>query len=194
MARNSKRWGLLGQLGQLDFLGLFGGKEEEPNLHKPAAREADLQKTQKGATNQASAGQTAPPAEALEHDRGAPGPAETPGSEHQATGRSDGSTYRPNPLTEPTVEPQSNEAPLDGVLEGEDHAGMQYKGLALKHWKEWRPKAYRQMQEDGTLNEAAQTASWEAARQVAELMEAGYQKHEAEEVVLREIILLPPET
>ena len=49
------------------------------------------------------------------------------------------------------------------------------------------------MQEDGTLNEAAQTASWEAARQVAELMEAGYQQHEAEEVVLREIILLPPE-
>ena len=48
MARNSKRWGLLGQLGQLDFLGLFGGKEEEPNLHKPAAREADLQKTRKG--------------------------------------------------------------------------------------------------------------------------------------------------
>ena len=45
MARNSKRWGLLGQLGQLDFLGLFGGKEEEPDLHKPAAREADLQKT-----------------------------------------------------------------------------------------------------------------------------------------------------
>ena len=72
--------------------------------------------------------------------------------------------------------------------------GMQYKGLALKHWKEWRPKAYRQMQEDGTLNEAAQTASWEAARQVAELMEAGYQKHEAEEVVLPETILLPPET
>ena len=66
--------------------------------------------------------------------------------------------------------------------------GLQYTGLALKHWKEWRPKAYRQMQEDGTLNEAAQAASKEAARQVAELMEAGYQKHEAEEVVLRETI------
>ena len=33
--------------------------------------------------------------------------------------------------------------------------GLQYTGLALKHWKKWRPKAYRQMQEDGTLNEAS---------------------------------------
>ncbi|QDX22481.1 hypothetical protein FP568_15275 [Pandoraea pnomenusa] len=71
--------------------------------------------------------------------------------------------------------------------------GLQYVGLALKHWKEWRPKAYRQMQKDGTLNELAQTASKEAAKQVASLMEAGYQKHEAEEVVLPELILLPPE-
>ncbi len=71
--------------------------------------------------------------------------------------------------------------------------GLQYTGMALRHWKKWRPKAYRQMQEDGTLNEAAQTASKRAASQVAELMEAGYQQHEAEEVVLREIILLPPE-
>ena len=67
--------------------------------------------------------------------------------------------------------------------------GLQYTGMALEHWKKWRPKAYRQMQEDGTLNETAQTASKQAARQVAELMEAGYQKHEAEEVVLRETIL-----
>ncbi|WP_020423940.1 hypothetical protein [Cupriavidus sp. WS] len=71
--------------------------------------------------------------------------------------------------------------------------GLQYTGLALRHWKEWRPKMYKEMQKDGTLNEAAQTASKEAAAQVASLMEAGYQKHEAEEVVLPELILLPPE-
>jgi len=71
--------------------------------------------------------------------------------------------------------------------------GLQYTGMALEHWKKWRPKQYRLMQQEGTLNETAQSASKEAARQVAALMEAGLQKHEAEEMVLRETILLPPE-
>lgn len=71
--------------------------------------------------------------------------------------------------------------------------GLQYTGLALRHWRQWRPKMYRELQKAGTLNAAAQTASKEAAKQVASLMEAGYQKHEAEEVVLPELILLPPE-
>ncbi|MGO9475300.1 MAG: hypothetical protein ACLPWS_18150 [Rhodomicrobium sp.] len=71
--------------------------------------------------------------------------------------------------------------------------GLQYTEMALDHWKKWRPKQYRLMQAEGTLNQVAQSASKEAARQVAELMAAGYQKHEAEEVVLRETILLPPE-
>lgn len=52
---------------------------------------------------------------------------------------------------------------------------------------------YLEMKKDGTLNEQAQKASKDAARQLASLMEAGYQKHEAEEVVLPEYILLPPE-
>jgi hypothetical protein len=71
--------------------------------------------------------------------------------------------------------------------------GLQYTQKALDHWREWRPKMYREMQADGTLNQRAQDASKEAARQVAALMEAGYQLHEAEEVVLPELILLPPE-
>jgi hypothetical protein len=48
--------------------------------------------------------------------------------------------------------------------------GLQYVGTALAHWKKWRPKEYREMQKDGTLNERAQTASKEAASQVASLM------------------------
>ena len=56
-----------------------------------------------------------------------------------------------------------------------------------------RPKMYREMQEAGTLNQHAQDASKRAAAQVAELMLAGAQKHEAEEIVLPELILLPPE-
>ncbi|MEX3985314.1 hypothetical protein AB4Y45_40925 [Paraburkholderia sp. EG287A] len=78
-------------------------------------------------------------------------------------------------------------------INGANMLGLQYVRLALDHWKKWRPKEYRQMQQDGTLNEEAQKASKEAAKQVADLMQTGYQKHEAEEVVLPEYILLPPE-
>jgi type II secretory pathway component PulF len=65
--------------------------------------------------------------------------------------------------------------------------------MALKHWEEWRLENYRQMQKDGTLNKVAQKASKEAARQIAELMEAGFPLQSAEEIVLPETILLPPE-
>ncbi|MBP0629985.1 hypothetical protein [Cupriavidus sp. AcVe19-1a] len=71
--------------------------------------------------------------------------------------------------------------------------GLQYTGMALRHWKQWRPKAYREMERDGTLQEFAQSLSKQAAEQVATLMAAGMQKHEAEEMVLPELILLPPE-
>ena len=65
--------------------------------------------------------------------------------------------------------------------------------MALDHWKEWRPKMVKEMRKDGTLNEAAQKASKRAAEQVANLMAHGLQEHEAEEYVLPETILLPPE-
>jgi len=72
--------------------------------------------------------------------------------------------------------------------------GLQYVGLALNHWKKWRPTMVKELRQAGTLNEEAQKASKQAAAQVASLMGAGYQKHEAEEVVLPELILLPPES
>ena len=71
--------------------------------------------------------------------------------------------------------------------------GLQYTQKALDHWREWLPKMYKEMKADGTLNQRAQDASKEAARQVAALMEAGAHQHEAEEIVLPELILLPAE-
>jgi uncharacterized protein YoaH (UPF0181 family) len=67
--------------------------------------------------------------------------------------------------------------------------GLQYTRMALDHWRKWLPE----MTKDGTLNEEAQKASKQAAEQVANLMANGLQKHEAEEFVLPELILLPPE-
>ena len=71
--------------------------------------------------------------------------------------------------------------------------GLQYTRMALDHWKRWRPTMYRDLQASGQLNERAQQASKEAAQQVAKLMEQGYQKHEAEEVVLPDLIRVAPE-
>ena len=70
---------------------------------------------------------------------------------------------------------------------------LEYTSMALNRWKKWRPKMYREMKKAGTLNQQAEDASKRAAWQVAQLMAAGAQKHEAEEFVLPELILLPPE-
>ncbi|AGW92089.1 hypothetical protein N234_18810 [Ralstonia pickettii DTP0602] len=48
------------------------------------------------------------------------------------------------------------------------------------------------MQRDGTLQEFAQSLSKQAATQVASLMAVGLQKHEAEEMVMPDIVW-PPE-
>ncbi len=71
--------------------------------------------------------------------------------------------------------------------------GLQYTSMALNHWKKWRPKMVKEMRAAGTLNHHVQAASKLAAEQVANLMQSGLQKHEAEEFVLPETILLPPE-
>ena len=71
--------------------------------------------------------------------------------------------------------------------------GLQYTGMALHHWEKWLPKMTAEMRAAGTLNHEAQKASKAAARQVADLMMAGLQKHEAEEMVLPDLILLKPE-
>ena len=71
--------------------------------------------------------------------------------------------------------------------------GLQYTGMALRHWSQWLPKMTQEMRELGTLDHEAQMASKDAARQVATLMLQGMQKHEAEEMVLPGTILFKPE-
>lgn len=71
--------------------------------------------------------------------------------------------------------------------------GLQYTGLALRHWSQWLPEMTKELREEGMLNHRAQMASKETARQVALLMQQGMQKHEAEEMVLPATILFKPE-
>lgn len=72
-------------------------------------------------------------------------------------------------------------------------AGLQYTKRALDHWKKWLPQMTKELRAAGTLNDRAQQASSLAAEQVANLMQHGLQQHEAEEIVLPETVLLPPE-
>lgn len=71
--------------------------------------------------------------------------------------------------------------------------GLQYTKKALDHWTDWRPKMVAELRKEGMLDHRVQQASKEAAQRVARLMESGLQQHEAEEFVLPDLILLPPE-
>ncbi len=82
-----------------------------------------------------------------------------------------------------------------GVSEGANNCSMnpKYKALARKHWSKWQPKRVAELKAEGLLEQKLQTAAVQATRRVVELMERGYQVHEAEEVALREFVLLAPE-
>ena len=69
----------------------------------------------------------------------------------------------------------------------------EYTLSARKHWKEWRPTMYRDLKKDGAWEDVTARAGIDAARQVTDLMRHGLQRFEAEEFVLREVILLSPE-
>lgn len=71
--------------------------------------------------------------------------------------------------------------------------GLQYSEKALNHWIKWRPKMVADLRKQGLLDQEVQRASQIAAEQVTRLMRGGMQKFEAEEIVLPDVILLPPE-
>lgn len=64
---------------------------------------------------------------------------------------------------------------------------------ARKHWKEWLPKMTAELKEKGQFEQAIQGSATRAQELIEDLMRQGYQQHEAEEVALKELILLPPE-
>lgn len=72
-------------------------------------------------------------------------------------------------------------------------AGQQYAMMARKHWQMWLPEKVAALKAVGTLEQALQTAGKLAFNRVVELMEQGYQQHEAEEVALAEFVMLQPE-
>ena len=68
-----------------------------------------------------------------------------------------------------------------------------YRKMAREHWKVWLPQKVAELKADGQLEASLQVAAQNAQERVLELMGQGYQVHEAEEVALKEFVLLDPE-
>lgn len=67
-----------------------------------------------------------------------------------------------------------------------------YAVMALKHWQEFLPGLYLELQESGDLTKEVEASVSQTHKEIAELREQGYQLHEAEEVVLPKYILRSP--
>jgi len=68
-----------------------------------------------------------------------------------------------------------------------------WAAMARKHWKEYLPKKWKALQESGETQAAVMAAAQQAQAHKLQLMKAGFQEHEADEVVRAEYILLKPE-
>lgn len=65
--------------------------------------------------------------------------------------------------------------------------------MATLHLAEWNPKQHKALKQSNQLLPLTLKAAERAHREINELMASGYQRHEAEEVVLPEYILIKPE-
>jgi len=72
-------------------------------------------------------------------------------------------------------------------------SAQRYAMMARKHWAKWLPKKVAALKAEGQLEPTLQAVGKQAFEQVLELMQQGFQQHEAEEVALHELILLKPE-
>lgn len=67
-----------------------------------------------------------------------------------------------------------------------------WKNQARAHWKEFQPTRFKELVKAGKLPEALTEAAERTFQEMGELQQAGFQHHEAWEMV-REKYLFPPE-
>ena len=70
---------------------------------------------------------------------------------------------------------------------------LELKALARKHWTKYLPNKVRELKAEGLLEDELHGVANLAQDEIETLQKAGYQEHEAREVVLAQLILLPPE-
>lgn len=64
---------------------------------------------------------------------------------------------------------------------------------ARKHWNEFLPSMVGRLKAEGQYEERLRRVALAAQQEIRELTRSGYREHEAEEVVLPQLILLKPE-
>lgn len=69
-----------------------------------------------------------------------------------------------------------------------------FQRMAQKHWTKYLPALTAALKEEGIFEEETALAAKQAARELAYLVQNGAQMQAAKEIVLKEYILLPPET
>lgn len=67
------------------------------------------------------------------------------------------------------------------------------KAKAMAHWRLWLPEKWAALVAADRVDEALSNAARAAEKEIRQLMRAGAKLNEAEEMVLPEYILLPPE-
>ena len=67
------------------------------------------------------------------------------------------------------------------------------KAKARDHWAKWLPRKTAQLKAAGELDQATHGAAVQAQQEIESLQQQGFRPHEAEEVALRQFILLDPE-
>lgn len=72
-------------------------------------------------------------------------------------------------------------------------SAQRYAGMVRKHWTKWLPKKVATLKAEGQWEITLQVVGKQTLARVLELMQQGFQQHEAEEVALHELVLLKPE-
>ena len=70
---------------------------------------------------------------------------------------------------------------------------QQLEQMARAHWMAWRPEECQEMEAEGILDSNLRAAAVAAKETIDDLIQQGYQMHEAEEVALKTYILKEPE-
>lgn len=68
-----------------------------------------------------------------------------------------------------------------------------FASKARRHWAEWLPRKAAELKAAGQWEYEIHATAIAAQERLLELMEQGFRHHEAEEVALKEFVLLPPE-
>lgn len=69
-----------------------------------------------------------------------------------------------------------------------------FKRMAQRHWKKYLPALTAALMKEGTFDQETEAAAEAACLELGNLVSRGAQMEASKEIVLKEYILLPPET